>query len=1674
MDEKSSGKCLEPRLENCWERKRTFFEVAAAQSSLKSVNPNLPDSLVSPLVTVLDPCTLHAAIHTKVDWSLVRSRLVRGHILARKPVRPPVREPSSHPEAPDADGSSDGGGGTSSQCSSPAYPGKNGENRGSSPMETCGANLELSEEAALKRDKDVFIDEIVDLVRNVKKHNDPSLSSSPTWIDRLQVEKVSKQLIMLQNYQPGLLSIDEIVHGLLFEHGPAVMEDILIEMPEHIVVIVNSLIANPTPGNRTRYRNLIIGKIVELYPYFAKRIIYKFAERRSDCVFACRLAVDHMSDKQFLEFLEPMLSEKDTYIHKIVVKMSNRQVLPLVITRLLSMANFVLQAHPDAFPEMGMAPWCTRLSYCLLELMNFAMEPWKELEVVTVTKFVFRTSSRASVRNAPSESESIDEPMDTTDNDQNSQDSCVPDSDPETSQSISRPPQIRPGATIDPSPFGEEHECFVLAALIAVPFLTQYPPNQTGAVQPPDRAVEHWLEVARKRVLIGEKVTTTFGANLIYVHACIMSSRIEELAEFASDLMKQKVELAQRPNHAQVLKNAFTSRCMTEVEVAKRSVCQESSKNSPSSAMALRSVHALQLAGVYKAFQISIKPWLEIQLECIALPCSKLLADIVDGFAQSSAFSKGKGLGKEFVRDTFTGDIFDSRTVPKRLFVLLYMCSFREAAHRHDSSLQHFLYDMSIFRKMPVRYLLSIMDQQRENFEEIRAKIITRVAVIFPFTLPTPLSMEIFTENQKLADLEIQDEEHFGRQRTDQRLKHLKENKDINKVLESINRFGIRDQLSSLRIVINIFMESLKPHTPSGFEQPLVAIFDRYEQLDPFSLFLQSAASWIQHDKGIDVEDVIKIPSLLFRSDPRIFSSPPHFHCFIRTLNFFNKKVRIENRLKTLEIQHKAQASAIQHQNRIYGLELDRKEKELLTGAYLDIQQSVLIHALVEVCDPKRMKDALQSAYKQRKAVLQCERFMKGGACTGVDYSHLLRKIIAKADTTGESPCRLNPEQTFILRSAIHLSDGNMKTAKHIFHNFLGYDVLSSREAVNAIKNDLDTSSNYKIEEVEKDKELGTGRVQKVRTIRITIKSMEQGIRRRLETLDKHGRLINDEDDVILCLLGDKGSDETQLCVSFENTPNPNSPGNLLLVVMYDGQDNKISYTSADGTLVTKNVKKKVLGDMKIVSAYLGHRGHSSSHPCYDCLTPWSLHGTKALKLKDVDFAQIHTIRTLKTYAEDSKSGNNGVKKGSKPLCQVEPTDNGIPTVHVVMGIFIRYFENRINGEVNSMDRKDDQVAKTLREHKKSLAKMVEKETELHATLKKLVSARDDAFCTATAYRLVALNPLAHLKTPEPMCKSTFCVVNHLLRDRTTDNWIQCDVCEEYFHFACCSIFSPDEKLQITGQKSWNCCNCENLDKMKHHTKVLESLKALESEITKISAIQSSVTQKRIDLESLLFKSTGDNRKKLEAFLFSINCDVRSWYQTLGDPTDFSLAEKRVQIRKIACDFIHRTFLDYEGLIKVVLHQRFPLRQVRDLVEGVPALFAGNAQILEMLSLADQDRRFFAIVFAAEICRKYRVRESLETARVVCDIVHSLHKFGELPSSYKLWKHVAPALIILATEFPSLADSINRLLIRVLTTAKNRMAVKSGMFAGDPKQEEYRLIAEITSFLDRNKNRQTL
>lgn len=47
------------------------------------------------------------------------------------------------------------------------------------------------------------------------------------------------------------------------------------------------------------------------------------------------------------------------------------------------------------------------------------------------------------------------------------------------------------------------------------------------------------------------------------------------------------------------------------------------------------------------------------------------------------------------------------------------------------------------------------------------------------------------------------------------------------------------------------------------------------------------------------------------------------------------------------------------------------------------------------------------------------------------------------------------------------------------------------------------------------------------------------------------------EEYLTICLQGDKGSDETKICVSIENVENPNSPHNLLLACLCEGADNE-------------------------------------------------------------------------------------------------------------------------------------------------------------------------------------------------------------------------------------------------------------------------------------------------------------------------------------------------------------------------------------------------------------------------------------------------------------------------------------------------------------------------------------
>ncbi|CAI5450742.1 unnamed protein product [Caenorhabditis angaria] len=83
-----------------------------------------------------------------------------------------------------------------------------------------------------------------------------------------------------------------------------------------------------------------------------------------------------------------------------------------------------------------------------------------------------------------------------------------------------------------------------------------------------------------------------------------------------------------------------------------------------------------------------------------------------------------------------------------------------------------------------------------------------------------------------------------------------------------------------------------------------------------------TALKWLSSDESILIEDLYKIPALLFRCDRRILNSPKHFQCFIKALNFFSVAVRSDLRLKMMMSNAKFM-SLSQHQKQINENELD-------------------------------------------------------------------------------------------------------------------------------------------------------------------------------------------------------------------------------------------------------------------------------------------------------------------------------------------------------------------------------------------------------------------------------------------------------------------------------------------------------------------------------------------------------------------------------------------------------------------------------------------------------------------------------------------------------------------------------------------------------------------------------
>lgn len=381
--------------------------------------------------------------------------------------------------------------------------------------------------------------------------------------------------------------------------------------------------------------------------------------------------------------------------------------------------------------------------------------------------------------------------------------------------------------------------------------------------------------------------------------------------------------------------------------------------------------------------------------------------------------------------------------------------------------------------------------------------------------------------------------------------------------------------------------------------------------------------------------------------------------------------------------------------------------------------------------------------------------------------------------------------------------------------------------------------------------------------------------------------------------MGDKGSNETKLCLAIGNVKNPSSPNGLLILGVYEGNDSyeeltanfsgifsqfdkldEISFTES-GTIRRRRIRKHLVGDFKYLSASFGHAGATSSNPCVFCSEAWSNRGKYMMTLEKVNFDSQVLCRTYDSFLVDAQSGSNGVIKGSKPLVRLHPEQITIPTVHLLMGLWSKFGEEYIVGCLNDMDKTGGVTGKTLREQKKELTRLTKEEKLEQSALLAVVTAAEEAMVAATSYNILEQNPKMHLIRPNRLCDAALCITNHM--SRNTDLWVQCDDCQKDMHTYCSSIFSPELKSQLSLPKfKFTCDLCKKLSVSDQKVIAWKEKLLLDQEQKKVEDRLKAVQTAKENYENVLKGSTGPNKKAYEQVLISIGCDTRTWYQSMG------------------------------------------------------------------------------------------------------------------------------------------------------------------------------------------------
>uniref|UniRef100_A0A1I7YWZ1 Fanconi anemia group I protein n=1 Tax=Steinernema glaseri TaxID=37863 RepID=A0A1I7YWZ1_9BILA len=377
-------------------------------------------------------------------------------------------------------------------------------------------------------------------------------------------------------------------------------------------------------------------------------------------------------------------------------------------------------------------------------------------------------------------------------------------------------------------------------------------------------------------------------------------------------------------------------------------------------------INHLLLGKIFSKHRVAIQAWIQAQLLECKEPVHPIVGELLSSYAASCVPSPESPscnfpLDEDFLRDVFSGDIFDASKRVTRILCMHFIFAY---THEHHKFMKNVVkqpkkqgnpsepktlsytqldnmgwhrrsYTDTLLPIIPVRYLLSVIEAAPRNYRPIRAKLMNTVAHFMPYMMPDMDAL--LTGDSAFLDGSI---DVLPSRISSERLiaafdeiERTGDNTAACQLLSHLEHASLRT-LSKVQTAICYGMRStLDERTSEWVVEVVTNLWQQLELVQTRRLYDETIKKWIEIKK-LNSQAVIEQPLLLFRCDKRVLQSAHHLQCLLRMLNFFLSACHANFHIK----REKARKD-------------DEDDPARLMHALIGAQFSAIVQILIGICD---------------------------------------------------------------------------------------------------------------------------------------------------------------------------------------------------------------------------------------------------------------------------------------------------------------------------------------------------------------------------------------------------------------------------------------------------------------------------------------------------------------------------------------------------------------------------------------------------------------------------------------------------------------------------------------------------------------------------------------------------